>query len=179
MLADETRRGRDWTDPQTALAHDLIGTPAAFRAEAPGLPLDPASLAAREIAGLQTRKLAMSDADALDRNLAMADLSEQSTPELRRLRRYETSLHKRLRWCLHQLHLIPQFAEPNPNLSYLHEPPPEPKAEPESTPSPEPEPEPESPALKPPAPPRRPEPASQKAQARREAKRRRADRLDE
>jgi hypothetical protein len=199
-LAHEADRAQSWSDTHKALAFDLLGTPRDLRTADPGLVLDgdgraasettdPASVARREIAALRARRLDVADADALDRNLAMADMSEQATPELRRLRRHENTLHKRLRWTLHQLQVEPRHFRPNPDLQHLYEPEPEPEAEPEPEPTPVPpttaappepeaEPAPAPVAIQGPAPARRPEPALLKAQARRQAKRRRADRLD-
>ncbi|WP_435019702.1 hypothetical protein TA3x_001434 [Tundrisphaera sp. TA3] len=188
LLAREVEQGRGWTEAHVALAHDLLGTPADFRAEPPGRGPSPADLAAREIAGLRARRAEVAEADALDRALAMADMGEASTPELRQLRRHESALHKRLRWTLHQLHVEPRHHRPNPNLAHLYQPEPEPQpappiAEPEPQPESEteivPDPTSEPPAVaQEPAPARRPDPVALKALARRQARKRHADRLD-
>ncbi|WP_435018667.1 hypothetical protein TA3x_000651 [Tundrisphaera sp. TA3] len=176
LLANEIEQGRPWTDAHIALAHDLLGTHPDFRIDAPGLPLDPASLARREIDALRDHRATVAEADALDRSLAMADLSETTTPELRRLRRHEASLHKRLRWNLHQLQVVPQHGHPHPELAFLHPSEPDPApvdAESEAVP------EAEAPQVdREPGPARRPEPRLLKERARRQAKQRRADRLD-
>ncbi|WP_435018217.1 hypothetical protein TA3x_000168 [Tundrisphaera sp. TA3] len=186
LLAREVEQDRPWTEAHVALAHDLLGTPADFRAEPPGRGLPHADLAAREIADLRARRVEVAEADQLDRALAMADMAEPSTPELRQLRRQESALHKRLRWTLHQLHVEPRHHLPNPNLAHLYQPEPEPAPAPPPEAVPQPEPSPPEPEADPlpepvavePAPARRPDPVLLKAQARRQAKQRRADRLD-
>ncbi|WP_435020271.1 hypothetical protein TA3x_001736 [Tundrisphaera sp. TA3] len=176
LLANEIERDRAWTEAHLALAHDLLGTLPDFRIDAPGFPLGPADLARREIAALREHRLSVAEADALDRSLAMADLGEATTPELRRLRRHESALHKRLRWNLHQLQVVPKHHRPHPELALLH------ASEPDPAPivtEPEPEPEPESPRVdREPGPARRAEPRLLKDRARRQAKRRRVDRMD-
>ncbi len=113
-----------WTPDQLGLAFDLLGTPAAFRSGAPGLaidrdgpPLGPAELARRELAALRRRRDEVADLDVVDRALASADLTDETTDEIRRLRRYEGSLHRRLRWCLAEL----KYKSPYPTTKhYLH-----------------------------------------------------------
>ncbi len=115
MLAHSADVKGIWTDDQARLAFDLLGTPPEFReGQKPGVALDfdglvvepaddPAAVARREIAALKERREVVAGLDDVDRSLAEADLFDESNPELKRLRRYEASLHRRLRWCLAQL----------------------------------------------------------------------------
>ena len=103
-----------WTPDQTALAFHLLGTPLELREGLqPGQSLDHlgeviesvddlAALARREADALGDRRDAVTDLDEVDRSLTMADLSDSTNPELKRLRRHESALHNRLRWCLNQ-----------------------------------------------------------------------------
>ncbi|WP_435009289.1 hypothetical protein P12x_000541 [Tundrisphaera lichenicola] len=115
MLAHSADRKGSWTPEQARLAFDLLATPSAFReGHQPGASLDfegrvvegiddPASVARREIAALKERRELVVGLDEANRALANADLRDHDNPELIRLRRYESSLHGRLRWCLRQL----------------------------------------------------------------------------
>ena len=110
--AADTSEGRGWTPDQTALAFDLLATPAQFReGRKPGASIDfegnvldpaddPAGVARREVAELRRRREAVRGLDQVERALATADLAVDSDPELKRLRRYESALHRRLQWCL-------------------------------------------------------------------------------
>ena len=110
----ETGDGK-WTADQTRLAFDLLGTPKAFREgrqpgavlDFEGNVLDPgdnlAAVARREVAILKEKREVVAGLDEVERTLAASDLSNEGDPELRRLRRYESTLHSRLRWCLKQI----------------------------------------------------------------------------
>ncbi len=140
LLARAADRDGTWTAEQTALAFDLLGTPADFRAGSPGEPielegpppsgLDPAGLARREVAALRGRKAELAGADAFDRSLARLDGIDESDPEVRRLRRHESDLHRRLRWCVAR---IEEAATPLPAPV-----PPPPAPEPAPVPEPRP-----------------------------------------
>jgi hypothetical protein len=159
MLARSADLKGSWTAEQTRLAFDLLGTPPEFREGVkPGDLIDlegrvidpaddPAAVARREIAGLMERLEAVSDLDEVNQALAMADLDDENDAELKRIRRYETALYRRLRWCLGQVH----FKSPDHRVIRLHlqrdwnitsaplaELPPEPTPEPEPEPTPEP-----------------------------------------
>ena len=107
-----------WTPEQTALAFDLLATPLAFReGHAPGIELDLegrpveaegdlAALARRQIHELKERRDAVADLDEVERSLAMVDLNDDD-PELRRVRRHEATLHKRIRWFIAQINAKP------------------------------------------------------------------------
>ncbi len=117
LLARAADRDGAWTAEQAALAFDLLGTPAEFRGGSPGEPtdleaapprgFDPAGLARREVAGLLRRKAEVAPSDALDRSAARTDPDVGDDPDLRRLHRHESDLHRRLRWCVAQLEKAP------------------------------------------------------------------------
>jgi hypothetical protein len=114
--AADINLNNEWTEEQAAMAFDLMATPSAFRiGRKPGTSLDfdgnvldkaedSAVVARRMIAELKERREVVGDIDDVERALVEADLSTRVTPELRLLRRYESSLHSRLRWFLSQLH---------------------------------------------------------------------------
>ena len=198
LLAREIDRVKAWDAGQTAMAFDLLGTPAKFRNDEIGREIDEdgrvsegkpdlAAFARSQIAKLRGRRAAVAEADALDRALAMADMTEQSTPKLRRLRRYENGLHRRLKWDLYQLQQEPKNVRPNPELAYLYdaEPAPASLAEPEadrpaSAPEPRPRPEPRPIMEAEPAKPWMPPPIVMTDHIRREMERRnREDELEE
>jgi len=107
-----------WTEDQRGLAFDLLGTPAEFRAGLPGETIDrqgrvldnaedPAAVARNQIAGLSERRDRLAGVEEVDRALVMAGLFDDPCPEIRRLRRHEAALQRRIRWCLDQLHQDP------------------------------------------------------------------------
>ena len=127
MLAHVADVNRAWTADQSRLAFDLLGTPVEFReGHKPGASLDldgrliesaddPAAVARREIAALKQRRELVEGLDEVKQALAVADLDDEDDPELRRLRRYESALHRRLRWCLAQLRYeSPHSGPPRP-----------------------------------------------------------------
>jgi hypothetical protein len=128
MLAYCADEKKEWTPDQVTLAFDLLATPAQFRqGHKPGVSInfdgkmieaadDPAAVARREIALLKERREAVLGIDEVDRTLAEADLSEESHPELKRLRRYESALHGRMRWCLGQIRYQSPEKVPHPGL---------------------------------------------------------------
>jgi hypothetical protein len=139
-----------WTEEQTRLAFDLLAVPREFRpGRAPGVALDrygevveeagdPAEVARRQVDELIRHREAVAELDEVERALAEADLSDGKDPEVRRCRRYEEALHRKVRWC------VSQVKDPTPHKhkpSYLvptwkvpelpSEAPPEPEAKPE------------------------------------------------
>ena len=106
---------KSWTDTQTRLAFDLLGTPLAFReGTRPGLELDdsgrvidealdPAAVARRQIEALEGQRDLVAEIDEVERHLAESDLSHDADAECRRLHRYETRLHREIRWSIAQL----------------------------------------------------------------------------
>jgi len=124
MLARAADLG-PWTEDQARLAFDLLGTPAEFRAGTPGEAIDeegrvddpaegPAAVARRQIASLQGRRVRLAEVDGVDRALVMAGQFDNACPEIRRLRRHESALNRRLRWCLAQLRAGSPGAEVGP-----------------------------------------------------------------
>jgi hypothetical protein len=115
MLAYEAESKGAWTPSQIQLAYDLLATPADFRdGQKPGVSvdldgkvIDPgddlAAVARREIAELKARIERIAGLDEANRALAMADLNDDHDPELKRVRRYEGTLHTQLRWYMKQL----------------------------------------------------------------------------
>jgi hypothetical protein len=151
LLLNATFTRGSWTPEQSLLAFDLLGTPTAFReGHEPGEILDAhgqalsgaddqAVVARREIAALQARRELTEGLDQADRARAEADLGDDSDPELRRLRRYETALHRQLRWTLEQLE-APAQEEEAPDETKPLSPDEEPPAEASPAPIREPEP---------------------------------------
>jgi hypothetical protein len=104
-----------WTDDQTKIAFDLLATPHAFRnVGKPGASIDfegrlidsaddSAAVARREVKALKERREVVADLDEVDRIQASSDLINEGDPELRRLRRYESTLFSRMKWCLKQI----------------------------------------------------------------------------
>jgi hypothetical protein len=117
-----------WSEDQTRLAFDLLGTPAIFRAgQKPGALLDVegkvvdpandlAALARREIDVLKARREIVADLDEVDRVLASGGFANELDPELRLLRRYESRLFGQLKWCLKQVTTQPPDRSPAPRL---------------------------------------------------------------
>ena len=121
LLAHAADVHTSWTPDQTKLAFDLLGTPPQFReGSKPGTTLDsdgrvvavaddPAAVARREIAALKDHREAVADLDEVERYLTASDLSSDTDAELRKHRRYEAGLHRRLRWLMAQLQSAPPF----------------------------------------------------------------------
>jgi hypothetical protein len=123
-LADAARdSGGAWTDLQVRLALDLTGTPKAFReGRRPWAPPSPtpgeeATASAEEMVAfalgqveeLKQRREVVAELEEVDRALAEADLADGADAEVRRIRRYEASLHRQIKWFIAQLH------NPTPN----------------------------------------------------------------
>ncbi len=141
MLAHEADKGEGWTPEQASLAFDLLGTPLEFRegnqpgaaidleGRATGPAVDPAKLARREIDALMMRAELTRELDDADRQRAKAGLADDA--EVRRLRRYESALQRRLQWTIEILQRAttePQEQGPATD--------PEPPAEPPAAPVP-------------------------------------------
>jgi hypothetical protein len=142
LLANAAGSKTGWTPEQASLAFDLLGTPLEFRSGfKPG---DPLAVARRMVDELVSRRDLLAGLDEAKQALAWADLDDEADPELKRLRRYEASLHRRLRWCIDQLENPekPEGSPPEPKAVTISrvEPPPEPEPEPvkppEEAPSP-------------------------------------------
>ena len=115
MLAHSADVNQKWTPAQDRAGVRPPGHPGEFReGHRPGASLDfrgrvieaaddPAAVARREIDLLLERRELVDVLDEASRALAEADLARGQRPRARRLRRYESTLHGRLRWCLGQL----------------------------------------------------------------------------
>ena len=68
----------------------------------------------------------MLELDEVERALAESDLSDGTDAEVRRIRRYESGLHRQIRWCLAQLHTPTphkiRLAHLNPSWTAEYEP---------------------------------------------------------
>ena len=107
LLEEAAAADTGWTPEQVALAFDLLDMPPAFRGgrHPAGPGQDGAALARAQVAELLERREAVADLDEVERALTEADLNNDGDPELRRLRRYESTLHSRMRWAVAQVHL--------------------------------------------------------------------------
>ncbi len=189
-----------WDDAQRSLAFDLLGTRLEDRNRPIGETLDIegrlvvdltdlATLARREIAALIKRKEEVAGPDALNRALAQSDYIDEPTPEIRRLRRRDSELHRRLKWYIDRIGVTYPHKHPNPRMDAYFQPlademrPAEPAKEPENAPevpsaeaeTPETEPEPDRVAFPAPVSTRK-EAKTKKTEARREARLRKLDR---
>lgn len=110
----EASGGRGWTDEQTALAYDLLGTPSLSRSGPVGCPIteegqlagyapDPVTLARTQIVALQTLRTELAAADEVNRALVEAGQSDLPNRELAALRRYERATVRRLDWLMTQI----------------------------------------------------------------------------
>ncbi len=108
-----------WSVEQKSLANDLLGTPPELRGDAPGFTVDTdgqtidtgadeAALARAMLADLKQHQERVEDADAIARQLAIADLDDFNNPNLIRVRRYERSLQNEF----HRLCTLSQFESP-------------------------------------------------------------------
>jgi hypothetical protein len=126
MLAHAAdRRNNAWTPEQTSLAFDLLGTPDEFRdGGQPGASIDAhgrvideseesAAVARRTVDELLLRKEIVARLDQVKRAQAQADTDHHSNVELRSVRRYESTLHNRLRWAVRQMEREPNDREKN------------------------------------------------------------------
>jgi hypothetical protein len=114
-----------WTAEQVAMAFDLLGTPPEFRSGPPGAAIDeqgrviagandPAAVARGQVGALRERRDRLAGAEEVDRALIVADLFDDPSPEIRRLRRHEAALQGRIRWCMAQLRPTASRPEPQP-----------------------------------------------------------------
>ena len=138
-----------WTPDQARLAFDLLGThPDCREGREPGERIDldgrligpapgPVALARREVAALKARRKRVAMLDEVDRSLTSVDLLDESNVPLKRLRRYEATLHNRLRWFLQQVQSDPPRHQTDPDFRPRWVEPPGPTFSP-SRPGPEP-----------------------------------------
>ena len=127
MLANVADR-HPWTPEQAKLADDLLGTPAEVREDAPGQIIDAggrpvfpprakAEVARGMIAELETLRARVIEADEVARSLAEADRADFGNHDLKRLRRYERELHRRLQWLVEQFRAGAPLTAPSLDLS--------------------------------------------------------------
>jgi hypothetical protein len=123
--AADTQKDHEWTPEQTSLAFDLLATPALFRVGKPGTSVDfhgnvldkadeSAAVARRMVDELMEHREVVRGLDDVNRSLTEADLDLDSDAELRRLRRYESTMHNRLRWTIKQLTFQGPEGKPDP-----------------------------------------------------------------
>ena len=108
-LAKLADRNRHWSQEQMTEAQGLLGRPG--NGHDALMHVDQRGLARQMIAELVERKAKVAPADAHDRAMAEADLVDVPTLEAKQLRRYENTLHGRLRWYLGQ---VPKLADKPP-----------------------------------------------------------------
>ena len=90
--------GADWTDAQRELAVNLVGADPILDPMAPGF-------AAAMVADLESRRERVAEADTIARGLVEADLNDDAVPGLAKLRRYNRSLHRQMRWYIDTFHV--------------------------------------------------------------------------
>ena len=117
-----------WTEPQRALALDLLGTPPELR-DGPTRLDDNAGAAACVRAELEElrdlKENVLADLDEHDRAAAELGLEREVSKPLARLRRYESTCRRRLTWALKQL----RGNQAQVHLDSTPEPEPEPAAD--------------------------------------------------
>lgn len=146
MLAYTADTNHAWTEDQTKLALDMMATPTNFRTgQKPGTSLDfdglrldslddLAAIARREIGHLKEQRETVRRLDAVDRVLAETDHNNDADPELRRLRRYESGLHRQFRWFITQINSVSphKFTAPGLQPRWIEEVIPTPQPEPKT-----------------------------------------------
>jgi hypothetical protein len=124
-LARSAEANSSWTEGQNHLAFDLLGVhPECRDGRTPGERVDlegrlvgpapePLALARREIRALKAQRKRVAPLDEVDRSLTAVDLLDDANIPLKRLRRYEATLHNRLRWYLKQVQADPPKHQPD------------------------------------------------------------------
>ena len=140
------QQNNTWSPQQTAMAFDLLGTPAAFRTGLkPGASLDAhgrvihsaddsASVARRAVDELLKHRETAVKLDQVKRAEAEADMAHHANAELRGIRRYESMLYNRLRWMTKQIEREPSERDRNDAYytAWELEPPPRERPEPKT-----------------------------------------------
>ncbi len=140
-LADILDGGGLWTEAQTALALDLMGTPPELRDPQQTPNENPASLVAHQLAHLERRKQsALTIYDEQERDAALKGIPYEPSRPLKNLRRYEATCMRTFLWASDQLKPYRQTPEPapapTPPPAPIPPPTPEPQDDPESVDSP-------------------------------------------
>ena len=103
-LAEVLERKGAWSERQSALALDLLGTPIDFRDGPSQLDGNRMAAIAAEIAELtELRETVLEDRDAHEQAAAQLGLDTELAPSLVKARRYETECRRRLAWALAEL----------------------------------------------------------------------------
>ena len=111
-LGDVLERGGEWTEAQSSLALDLLGTPRELRDGPPGSPQD---LVAREVDGLERLAAeALDDLDGLERDSAETGLPIEPDRPLTLLRRYEAACMRRYQWARNRLTALRRSGQTDP-----------------------------------------------------------------
>ncbi len=111
-LGKAHERNGEWTESQTALALDLLGTPIEFRDDK--TIDDPQATVSREIAHLERRlSQSLNAFDEFERNAAIAGHPITPSKAMNNLRRHEAACLRRYQWAASQLQRV-QPAEPSP-----------------------------------------------------------------
>ncbi len=113
-------RNGEWTEAQTALAHDLLGTPLELRDDEPFR--DPAAMASHQIEILNSRLVSSLNAlDEFERNAAIAGAPITLSKAMSNLRRYEAACQRHYQKALDQLR---ESLQANPPIEPTYTPPP-------------------------------------------------------
>ena len=103
-LAEVWDRKGAWSERQSALALDLLGTPGDFREGPSQLDGDRLAVIAAEVAELtELRETVLADRDAHEQAAAQLGLDTELAPALVKARRYEAECRRRLAWALAEL----------------------------------------------------------------------------
>ncbi len=135
----ENGSGEGWTSDQRRLAFDFLGTPTDARLDhfemlddhgrSTGVIRSEGEVAREAIIDLQAQRDRVTEFDEVDQSLAESGLADDATLELRRLRRYEATLHKRMQWCLERI----EKPDPASSSAPIPRPSPQPVDEPRFT----------------------------------------------
>ena len=94
----------------------LMGVVADYRDAATARLNDPAQLVRDQVAALEVQKTKVAESDALERTLAMTDSVAPNTKEYRSLKQLEGRTHRRMKWMIELMDLIPKFADAHPDI---------------------------------------------------------------
>jgi len=130
-LADLLDRVGEWTEAQTALAFDLLGTPRELR---DGLPQPSRDALDREVAGLERLCAeAIDELDDLEREAAERGEPVEPDGPFMRLRRDEAASLRRYQWARNRLKDLRRVPAPEPPPAVVA---PETESEPQPAPAP-------------------------------------------
>jgi hypothetical protein len=133
-----------WTTEQTSMVFDLLATPTALRIGGkPGASIDhhgrvihpaddSAAVARRAVDELLKHRETVAKLDQVKRAQAEADMDHHANAELKWARRYESTLHTRLRWTVKQMEYEPHNGKSDPFYAPIWEVEPAPREKPEA-----------------------------------------------